>query len=439
MRKVFLLVLLIALLATLGLAKVKVQFWHAMSGWRIELLADMAKDFMKTHPDIEVEVQYTGSYRDTFNKLIAAVKAGNAPHIVQIYDIGTQAMIDGGIAVPIGELIEKDPTIDKGAFLDQVLNYYTVNGKLYSMPFNSSNAILFYNKTFFEEAGLDPNRPPRTFDELIEYSRKLQKKDRNGNIIRYGLTWPTHSWFFEQLMAVQDAPLVNNSNGRVGKRPTEAVFNSEAGKRIFNLFAQMTKEGLLINTKKEDWSGARQIFLSGKAAMLFFSTSDVKFITETGKENGYEIGTAFLPKPDPSTQGGVVIGGASLWIIKEHPKEEIDAAWEFVKWMTEPEQQIRWHKETGYFPVRKDAVEQLLMEGFYAERPNYLTAIFQLLLSKQTPNTNGAIMGVFPETRQKIEDAYEKVINGQMTVDQALDWAVKEVNKALKRYNSLYR
>ncbi|ONN27084.1 glycerol-3-phosphate ABC transporter substrate-binding protein [Thermosipho affectus] len=437
MKKVLIFALVI--LSVLSFSKVTIEFWHAMSGWRIELLENMAKEFMATHPNIEIRVQYTGSYRDTFNKTIAAVKAGNPPHVVQIYDIGTRAMIDGNIAVPIGNLIEEDPTIDLGAFLPQVLNYYTVDGKLYSMPFNSSNAILFYNKTAFKEAGLDPKRPPRTFDELIEYSRKLVKKDEKGNIIRYGLTWPTHSWFFEQLMAVQDAPLVNNDNGRGSKRPDEAVFNSEAGKRIFELLAQMTKEGLLINTKREDWSGARQIFLSGKAAMLLYSTSDVKFITETAKKNGWEVGTAFLPKPSLSIQGGVVIGGGSLWILKNHPKKEIDAAWEFVKWMTEPKQQIRWHNETGYFPVRKDAVEQLLMEGFYAEKPNYLTAIFQLLLSKQTPNTNGAIIGVFPETREIIETAYEKVINGQMTVEQALNWAAGEVTKALKKYNRLYK
>jgi sn-glycerol 3-phosphate transport system substrate-binding protein len=434
-----LLVFIFVIISILSFSKVTIEFWHAMSGWRIELLENMAKEFMATHPDIQVNVQYTGSYLDTFNKTIAGVKAGTAPHVVQIYDIGTRAMIDGNIAVPIGDLIEKDPSIDLGIFLPQVLNYYTVGGKLYSMPFNSSNAILFYNKTFFKEAGLDPKKPPRTYEELIEYSRKLVKKDEKGNIIRYGLTWPTHSWFFEQLLAAQDAPLVNKNNGRGDERPTEAVFNSEAGKKIFELFAKMTKEGLLINTKREDWSAARQIFLSGKAAMVFYSTSDVKFITETAKENGWEIGTAFLPRPDLSVQGGAIIGGGSLWIIKNHPKEEIDAAWEFVKWMTEPEQQILWHLETGYFPVRKDALEQLLHEGFYADHPNYLTAIFQLLLSKQTPNTNGAVIGVFPFTREIIETAYEKVINGEMTVEAALNWAAEMVTRELGKYNRLYK
>jgi len=173
--------------------------------------------------------------------------------------------------------------------------------------------------------------------------------------------------------------------------------------------------------------------------MVLYSTSDVKFFVETAKENGFEVGTAFLPKPDRSTQGGSVIGGGSLWILKNHPKEEIDAAWEFVKWMTEPAQQIRWHLETGYFPVRKDAIEKLLAEEFYSQHPNYLTAIMELLLSKQTVNTNGAVMGVFPETREVIETEYENVINGRKTVERALNDAAKTVTKALERYNRVFK
>ena len=432
-----LVLMFIVLLSTMGIAKVKIQFWHAMGGWRIELLQSMAEEFMKTHPDIEVEVQYTGSYRDTLNKLIAAVRAGNPPHVVQIYDIGTQVMIDGGIAVPMQELIDNDPTFDLGAFMPQVLNYYRVNGKLYSMPFNSSNPILYYNKTLFKEAGLDPDRPPQTFEEVIEMGRKLVKKDAQGNIIQGAITWPFHCWFFEQFMANQNAPLVDNSNGRTG-RPTKAIFNSPAGLKIFKFWKQLTDEGLMINTKKEDWTGARQLFLSQKVAMLISSTSDVKLMEMGSKENGFELGTAFLPRPADSESGGVVIGGGSLWIIKGHPKKEVEAAWEFVKWMALPEQQITWHKNTGYFPVRKDAVSRLLFSGYYAEHPDHLTAMMQLLLSKQTYATNGAIIGAFPEIREIVETAIEKMLNGEMTPEEALAWAEKESTKAIQAYNELY-
>ena len=432
-----LLIILLIVLSIVAFSKVKIQFWHAMGGWRIELLKGMAEDFMKLHPDIEVEVQYTGSYRETLNKLIAAVKAGTSPHVVQIYDIGTQVLIDGDIAVPMQDLIDKDPTFDIAKFMPQVLNYYRVNGKLYSMPFNSSNPILYYNKTLFKKAGLDPNKPPRTFEELIEYCRKLTVKDENGNIIQAGITWPLHSWFFEQFMAVQNAPLVDNNNGRTG-RPTKAVFNNEAGRRFFRLWYTLSKEGIMINTKKEDWTGARQLFASQKVAMLISSTSDVKLMMDMSKKNGFELGTAFLPRPKDAKAGGVVIGGGSLWIIKGHPKKEIDAAWEFVKWMAQPEQQIKWHLNTGYFPVRKDAVEQLLAEGYYAKYPHHLTALLQLLLSVQTYNTRGAIIGAFPEIRDIIETAVEDMINGVKTPEEALAWAEKQATKAIAEYNILY-
>lgn len=432
-----LLVVLLSVLVVLSFAKVKIQFWHAMGGWRIELLQEMANEFMKLHPDIEVEVQYTGSYRDTLNKLIAAVKAGNPPHVVQIYDIGTQVMIDGGIAVPMQDLIDNDPTFDIGKFLPQVLNYYRVNGKLYSMPFNSSNPILYYNKTLFKKAGLDPNHPPRTFEELLEYAKKLTIKDENGNIVQAGITWPLHSWFFEQFMAVQNAPLVDNNNGRTG-RPTKAVFNNEAGRRFFRLWYELSKNGWMINTKKEDWTGARQLFGSQKVAMLISSTSDVALMVKLAKENGFELGTAFLPRPKEAKSGGVAIGGGSLWIIGGHPKEEIEAAWEFVKFMASPEMQIKWHKGTGYFPIRKDAIEILMNQGYYAENPNHLTALLQLLMSVQTYNTQGAIIGAFPEVRDIIETAVEKMLNGEMTPEDALAWAEKEATKAIKEYNELY-
>ena len=194
----------------------------------------------------------------------------------------------------------------------------------------------------------------------------------------------------------------------------------------------------MINTKKEDWTGARQLFASQKVAMLISSTSDVKLMMDMSKKNGFELGTAFLPRPKDAKAGGVVIGGGSLWIIKGHPKKEIDAAWEFVKWMAQPEQQIKWHLNTGYFPVRKDAVEQLLAEGYYAKYPHHLTALLQLLLSVQTYNTRGAIIGAFPEIRDIIETAVEDMINGVKTPEEALAWAEKQATKAIAEYNILY-
>lgn len=440
MKKIIFVVLLITIFLASSVAlaadKVNVQFWHAMGGWRIELLQEMANDFMALNPDINVEVQYTGSYGDTINKLNVAIQSNVAPHVVQGYDIATQMLIDGEVAVPMQDLIDADPTFDIGTFMPQVLNYYRVGGKLYCMPFNSSNAIMFYNKTLFKKAGLDPDKPPKTYEELVDYAEKLMVKDDKGNVVQAGITWNLHCWFFEQFMAVQNVALTDNDNGRTG-RPTKAVFNSDAGLKTFTFWNDLTKNGSMINTKVHDWTGARNLFISQKVGMIITSTSDVALMVKSAKENNFELGTAFIPAPADAESGGVVIGGGSLWMVAGKPEAEAKAAWEFVKFMAQSAQQIKWHTGTGYFPVRKDAVEDLLAQGYYSESPHNLTAILQLLLSTQNYNSNGAIIGAFAEVRSIVESNVEKMLAGSMTPAEALAAAEKQATEAIRDYEGL--
>jgi len=200
----------------------------------------------------------------------------------------------------------------------------------------------------------------------------------------------------------------------------------------------LTEKDYMINTKKEDWTGARKLFLSQKVGMLITSTSDVVAMMDGAEENNFEVGAAFLPTPKDSPKGGAIIGGGSLWLIDGNPDEETKAAWEFVKFMAEAPQQIKWHEGTGYFPVRKDAVEQLLFEGYYTEYPDHLVALMQLLFSKQDYNTNGAIMGVFPEFRNTLENNVEKMINGQLTPEEVLEKTAETTDDLLEEYNELY-
>jgi len=153
---------------------VTIEFWHAMGGDRIDLIQGIVDDFMAENPNIVVDVQYTGSYNDTLNKVKAAAKAGNAPAVFHLYEVGTLQMVYSGIITPIYEIEDWDP-IDWDDFFSPVRNYYTYEGEHYSMPFNSSTPLMFYNKTFFEQAGLDPENPPRTFAEVIETSRGMQQ------------------------------------------------------------------------------------------------------------------------------------------------------------------------------------------------------------------------------------------------------------------------
>lgn len=420
-------------LSILSFAKVKIQFWHAMGGDRITLIQNMVNDFMKANPDIEVTVQYVGSYEEILAKTVATLQAGTPPHVVQLNEISTKKMIDSGLIVPVEDLIKKDPTFDKSKIVSQVRNYYSIGGKLYSMPWNSSTPLLFYNKTMFKQAGLDPNKPPKTFSEVIQYSKKLLNKDSKGNITRTGITWNLYSWFFEEWMAEQNKLLVDNNNGRTGQ-VTKVVFNNEAGLKIFDFWNTLTKEGLMINTKPGDWTAARQLFLSQTVGMLITSTSDVALLLSESKKQGFEIGAAYIPIPDGVQRAGVIPGGGSLWIIKQKNQDEIDASWKLVKYLADVDAQIQWHKGTGYFPVRTDAIDKLEKQDYYKDNPLHYVAIRQLVETIPSYATMGAVVGAFPEIRNAIDTAVQKMLNGQLTPKQALEEAEKSANNAIKQY-----
>ena len=428
----FVLSLFLSLTATPGYSEINIKFWHAMSGKRIDLLKGMAENFNKTHPGIAVEAQYVGSYNETLNKTIAAVKAGNAPHIFQLYEVGTRGMIDGGMILPIGDLA-KPGEVDWDDYVDAVMSYYTIDGKLYSMPFNSSTPILFYNKTLFKKAGLDVDKPPDTWNQV----RQMGKKIMDSGAAEAGITWNLHSWYFEEWHAVQNALLVDHGNGREG-RAQKVLFDESVGIGIVKWWTDLERDKIFLNTGR-GWSNHRKAFISGQAAMMISSTSDVTQMTNAFNQKGWELGTGFLPRPDAVPRQGVIIGGGTLWLTKDHPKEELQAAWEFLKWMSMPEQQVAWHKGTGYFPIRKTAMKLLEKEGWYNKFPNYKVAFDQLLQSKTSLATSGALIGVFPQLRDAVESAIEKVYEGKASPEQALKEAAQKTNKELKNYNSLFK
>lgn len=419
------------LFQTAAQAQVTVKFWHAMSGKRIELLKNLSRDFEKSHPGIKVDVQYTGSYNDTLNKTIAAIRAGQAPHVFHLYEIGTRGMIDGGMVVPIDDLAKG--RINWKDYIDVVVSYYTVDGKVYSMPFNSSTPILFYNKSFFQKAGLDPNRPPDTWGRV----EKMGKQIIDRKVAEFGVVWNLHSWYFEQFHAVMGANLANNNNGRSGL-PTKVLINRKPGVRIMKWWTDMEKKKIFANVGR-GWSNHRKAFISGQAAMMMSSTSDVTMMEKAFAEKGWKLGAAYIPRPDNTRRTGAIIGGGTLWITKDHPGKELEAAFQFVKWMSEPPQQVRWHKGTGYFPIHKGARKLLEQEGWFRKYPNFATAFQQLKDSKPGTPTQGALMGIFPEFRSLVETAFEEVYQGMKDPQTALNDAAAKADKALADYNKLYQ
>jgi len=411
-------------------APVTIEFWHAMSGDRIDLIQGIVDDFMKENPNITVNVQYSGSYNETLNKVISAYRAGNAPSVFHSYEIGTLGMIKSGMTVAVDELATKfNRPINWDEFFVPVQSYYKYQDQHFSMPFNSSTPLVYYNKTLFKKAGLDPNNPPKTFSDIRKAAVALKKSGIDSPI-----TWNLHSWYFEEMHCLQDAPFVNNSNGRGVELPTKVLFNQEAGVKILEWWVGMYNDGLFMDVGP-GWANHRAAFGSGEAAMIMSSSSDVNMLTTSLADKGWELGTGFLPRPEGAT-GGVAIGGGSLWLTNDHTPEEELAALKLITYISTDKPQMAWHKGTGYFPVRITAMEQLEKEGWFVENPNYKTAFDQLLVSPETLNTAGSLLGVFPETRAIVEGKIQECYQGK-DIQVALDEAAAEVNSLIAEWNEV--
>lgn len=406
--------------------KVKVVWWHAMGGKLGEVTAALVEEFNKSQDKVQVEAIYQGTYDESLQKFKAAGPDG--PTMIQVYEIGSRFMIDSGMITPVQNFINADQ-FDAKNLEPNIASYYTFDGKLHSVPFNTSTPIVYYNKDAFKAAGLDPNKPPKTFAEFHEYAKKLTKKSGNETT-QYGASIALYGWFFEQLLAVQNAHFVDNENGRKAKA-TKAVIESKEGQEILTWIKAMVDDGSAVNLGRKT-SETQAAFAAGKVAMTMDSTAALSGILgKVGTK--FEVGTAFMPRPN--NNAGVIIGGASNWITNLKSEKEQWAAWEFIKWLSSPEVQAKWHIATGYFPVVKNAYDLQSVKEHQAKYPQFKTAIDQLRASKTVPATQGAVIGVFPQARQVVEGAMENVVLGKAGAADALKSAAAEITRGIENYN----
>lgn len=413
---------------------VNIAFWHSMGGDLGGIaIPQMANDFNASQTQCYVEPIYQGSYDDALNKLKAGLQSKDTPAVMQLYDIGTRLMVDLKVITPVQQFIDRD-SYDVSDLEPNVLAYYTVEGQQASMPFNTSTPMLYYNKDMFAAAGLDPETPPRTFEEVWEAARALTQKDASGNVTVSGISISIYGWFFEQLLAVSGGYYANNANGRDGLA-TEAAFNGPEGVAILEWWKGMYDEGIMGNYGRVN-ADVRTAFYAEQTAMFIDSTAVLRGAMDTvaGK---FEIGTAYLPRPNEEAfdTSGTIIGGGSLWIISDRPQEEQDCAWEFIKFQASPEQQAYWHTMSGYFPIRTTAYDVPLAQEWRAKYPQFVTAVDQLHLAPNNRITQGGLIGVFPTARQTIEAAIEEVLAGVATPQEALDKAAAAITAAIEEYN----
>ncbi|QNK90706.1 ABC transporter substrate-binding protein [Sporosarcina sp. resist] len=402
--------------------KVSIEFWHAMSGTGQESLDSIVKGFNDSQDKYEVVAEFQGTYEESLTKLRGVGGTKDAPAITQVFEVGTKYMIDSGYIEPMQKFIDKD-NYDLSQLEENILNYYKVDGELYSMPFNSSTPVMVYNKDAFKEAGLDPEKAPETFSEVIDAAAKLKKGEM------YGFSMLTYGWFFEQLVATQGGLYVDEDNGRSGDA-TEALFNGPEGLNVFSFLDTMNKAGTFGNFGT-NWDDIRAAFASGKVAMYMDSSAGVAGAITNAP---FDVGVAYIPHADEVKRNGVVIGGASLWMSKGIAEKDQEAAWEFMKYLTTPEVQAQWHLDTGYFAINPKAYDEENVKEKWAEFPQYKVTVDQLQDTVPGLATQGALISVFPESRQQIVTALEDLYQGK-DPQEVLDKAAEGTNRAMEIAN----
>jgi len=396
------------------------EFWHAMGGDKGLLLENLIREFEEQADGIRIEATNKGSYRGNLESTLNAAERGDTPTLSQIYEIGTAKALDSGAFEPVENVLPSRTQLRN--YLDPVLSYYRTNGTLYSMPFNSSVPILAINQDAFEAAGLDPNNPPETFAEVTAAAEELV----NAGVTDTGITFANYGWFVEQWFASAGQEIVNKQNGRAGT-PEEAFYDSEAGVELYDWWTELDNRGLYHNPGIEARGKAKEAFHDGQAAMLVGSSSSCGSIIE-----GADFETTVSGMPAAGDRVGLIVGGASLWVSEDATREQQEAAGEFLAWMTAPEQQARWHQETGYLPVHEQGVEKLRNDGWFRENPGHEVGIQELLGSPDTPATNGARIGPFNTVRTLVAEAYEDIKTGDTEAE--LENLSEMVEQQLENY-----
>jgi sn-glycerol 3-phosphate transport system substrate-binding protein len=419
----------------------KITFWFGLTGVNGDVVREVVNKYNASQSKYYVEAVSQPDYDATINKLNTSLAGGDLPNAVQVYDIGTQRMIDTKKIVPVQDLIDKEKLDIVKDLEPAVASYYTIAGKLYSMPFNSSAPVMYFDKTAFKEVGLDVSKRIWTYDEVAAAAKKLIKKDADGKVTRHGIGFTLYSWILEQELAAQGALFADPGNGRQS-RAKNLVFDSKAGENWLNFLKSLidTGSGESFGIDGGANSTARDAaFVTGEACMTLNSIAGLRGYIKSAKDagKGVDVGVAYIPRP-AGAPGGVIIGGASLWMTDTGTSEQQAGAWDFLKFASTPEIQAFFSANTGYYPTRKAAYAVQDMKDALALYPQFQIAIDELRATRAGSPTQGAVFGTFVKARSNVQGAMEQFVTGKIpTALQALSGAAKMSTSELEEYNSM--
>jgi sn-glycerol 3-phosphate transport system substrate-binding protein len=412
-------------------AKTEITFWHAMTGVLGERVGEIASKFNASQGDYEVKAIYKGDYPTTLNAAIAAYRAKQPPHVVQVFEVGTQTMLSSGAVYPVYQLVKDNGVaIDWNDLIGPVKSYYSTGGNLYSMAFNSSTPILYYNRDLFKKAGL-ADKAPATWAEIESAAKKIVAA---GSKCGFSTAWP--SWvLMENMHAWHDQPFADQDNGFTGLASTLKI-NGPFGIKMMELLARGAKEGWY--TYNGRGPKAEASMAAGECGIFISSSAFIAGLARAS-EGKFAWSTGSLPHMDGLPQGNSIIGGATLWVMKGAKPEEYRGVAQFFKYLASTENQAWWAGVTGYLPISNAAVKALESSGQYQKNPNQFTSIKQMTSGKTTPNSQGIRLGNFVSIRDAIEEQMENVFGGKKSPKQGLDDAVARSNEILKEFAALYR
>ncbi|WP_353644533.1 sn-glycerol-3-phosphate ABC transporter substrate-binding protein UgpB [Mesorhizobium sp. WSM2239] len=409
-------------------AVTEISWWHAMTGANNEVVDTLSKEFNESQSEYKVVPVFKGTYPETLNAGIAAFRAKQPPHIMQVFDVGTGVMMAAeGAVKPVAEILSMGgKQFDKSQYLPGIVAYYSKpDGTMLSFPYNSSSPILYYNKDIFEKAGLDVNNPPKTWPEVWEAARKI--KTSGAAPCGFTSTWLT--WIHtENFAAWNNQQYGTNENGLAGV-DVELKINSPVFVKHFQALADLAKEGVFRYGGRT--SEAKQIFLAGECGIFTESSGGLGDIVKSGMN--YGIGQ--LPY-DPEVAGApqnTIPGGASLWVFAGKSDEEYKGVAAFFDFLSQTDIQARLHQVSGYLPVTLAAFEETKESGFYDENPGRLVPITQMMGKEPTENSRGVRLVNLPQVRDIQNEEYEKMLAGEQTAQQALDNAVSRGNAAIQQ------
>ncbi|HEY8279710.1 MAG TPA: sn-glycerol-3-phosphate ABC transporter substrate-binding protein UgpB [Bdellovibrionota bacterium] len=417
--------LLALLLAAQAQAKTEISFWHAMSGDLEKSLNELVAQYNKSQDKVEVKPVFKGNYTETLNAAIAAYRGNKHPHLVQVFEVGTQTMMSSDAIIPVQDLVTQSGVkINWGDFVAPVLSYYkSKEGKLMSMPFNSSSPILYFNKDWMKKAGI--KAPPKTWQDLYKYADQAVKAGAPCGLVVGWQPWV----LVENFSAIHNIPFASLDNG-YGGAAAELKFNTpEVVKNLETLQSMTKNKSFVYEGRRSDPSQIS--FSAGHCAFYMDSSGNISTLKAANK---FPWGAAPLPYNQGTKPKNSIIGGATLWVFKGHSAEENKGVADFIRFLGQVPAQEQWHKATGYLPITKTAYKKLKQDGYYKQNPEQEVAIVQLTRSEPVANSRGIRLGGFTQVREIMDEEMEKIWAGKSNAQEAMNTAVERGNRVLRQF-----